>query len=117
MDEIIEGGPWLFQGQPIFLQRWEPGMTLQKQEHKQVSVWVKLKNLLVEYWINEGLSLVASEIGQLLYQDAITRKCTRIDYARKGAGVARVRCRWNSNGCRVHAMNVKLLVIPRRNVH
>ncbi|KAL2230745.1 UNVERIFIED_CONTAM: hypothetical protein Sindi_1668900 [Sesamum indicum] len=25
MEEIIEGGPWLFQGQPIVLQKWERG--------------------------------------------------------------------------------------------
>ncbi|KAL2228506.1 UNVERIFIED_CONTAM: hypothetical protein Sindi_1830300 [Sesamum indicum] len=38
MEEVIEGGPWLFQGQPIVLQKWEP--------------------------------------------DAITRACTRLDFAR-----------------------------------
>ncbi|KAL0439659.1 UNVERIFIED_CONTAM: hypothetical protein Slati_2448900 [Sesamum latifolium] len=28
MEEVIEGGPWLFQGQAIVLQRWEPGIAL-----------------------------------------------------------------------------------------
>ncbi|KAL0313711.1 UNVERIFIED_CONTAM: hypothetical protein Scaly_2908000 [Sesamum calycinum] len=57
MEEVIEGGPWLFQGQPIVLQRWEPGMVLR-------------------------LSTVASGVGRPLYQDTITRACTRLDFAR-----------------------------------
>ncbi|KAK4383967.1 hypothetical protein Sango_3103100 [Sesamum angolense] len=47
MEEIIEGGPWLFQGQPIVLH-----------------------------------STVASGVGRPLYQDTITRACTRLDFAR-----------------------------------
>ncbi|KAL0293635.1 UNVERIFIED_CONTAM: hypothetical protein Sradi_6926400 [Sesamum radiatum] len=49
MEEVIEGGPWLFQGRPIILQKWTPGMAL----------------------------LVLG-----LYPDAITRACTRLDFAR-----------------------------------
>ncbi|KAL0439704.1 UNVERIFIED_CONTAM: hypothetical protein Slati_2453400 [Sesamum latifolium] len=33
MEEVIEGGPWLFHGQPIVLQKWEPGMVLRKLQH------------------------------------------------------------------------------------
>ncbi|KAL2235574.1 UNVERIFIED_CONTAM: hypothetical protein Sindi_1289600 [Sesamum indicum] len=80
--DIIEGGPWLFQGQPILLQKWEPGMVLRKLKHTQVPVWVKLRHLSVELWTEEGLSIVASGVGKPLYPDAITRACTRLDFAR-----------------------------------
>ncbi|KAL0288757.1 UNVERIFIED_CONTAM: hypothetical protein Sradi_7089600 [Sesamum radiatum] len=30
MEEVIEGGPWLYLGQPIVLQKWEPGSKLPK---------------------------------------------------------------------------------------
>ncbi|KAL0284814.1 UNVERIFIED_CONTAM: hypothetical protein Sradi_7188200 [Sesamum radiatum] len=82
MEEVIEGGPWLFQGQPIVLQKWEPGMVLRKLQHTQVPVWIKLRHLPVELWTTEGLSTVASGIGKPLYPDAITRACTRLDFAR-----------------------------------
>ncbi|KAL0307848.1 UNVERIFIED_CONTAM: hypothetical protein Sangu_3007900 [Sesamum angustifolium] len=82
MEEIIEGGPWLFQGQPIVLQRWEPGMSLRKQKHTQIPVWIRLKHLPMEYWTNEGLSVVASGVGKPLYSDAVTKQCSRLDYAR-----------------------------------
>ncbi|KAL2237565.1 UNVERIFIED_CONTAM: hypothetical protein Sindi_0948200 [Sesamum indicum] len=81
MEEVIEGGPWLFQGQPIMLQKWEPGMVLRKLKHTQVPVWVKLRHLPVELWTNDGLSTVASGIERPLYPDAITRACTRLDFA------------------------------------
>lgn len=82
MEEVIEGGPWLFQGQPIVLQKWEPGMLMMRKQHKAVPVWIRLRNLPLEYWTEEGLSVVASGIGKPLYQDAITKQCSRVDYAR-----------------------------------
>ncbi|KAL2231086.1 UNVERIFIED_CONTAM: hypothetical protein Sindi_1703000 [Sesamum indicum] len=82
MEDIIEGGPWLFQGQPIVLQKWESGMVLRKLKHTQVPVWVKLRHLPVELWTEEGLSIVASGVGKPLYPDAITKACTRLDFAR-----------------------------------
>ncbi|KAK4383215.1 hypothetical protein Sango_2797700 [Sesamum angolense] len=63
MEDVIEGGPWLFQGQPIVLQSWEQGMSLRRQKHTQIPVWIRLKHLSMEYWTDEGLSTVASGIG------------------------------------------------------
>ncbi|KAL0286397.1 UNVERIFIED_CONTAM: hypothetical protein Sradi_7149500 [Sesamum radiatum] len=82
MEEVIEGGPWLYLGQPIVLQKWEPGMVLRKLKHTEVPVWIKLRHLPVELWTTEGLSTVASGIGRPLYPDAITRTCMRLDFAR-----------------------------------
>ncbi|KAL0295476.1 UNVERIFIED_CONTAM: hypothetical protein Sradi_6834400 [Sesamum radiatum] len=82
MEEVLEGGPWLYLGQPIVLQKWEPGMVLRKLKHTEVPVWIKLRHLPVELWTTDGLSIVASGIGRPLYPDAITRACTRLDFAR-----------------------------------
>ncbi|KAK4384100.1 hypothetical protein Sango_3091800 [Sesamum angolense] len=82
MEEVIEGGLWLYLGQPIVLQKWEPGMVLRKLKHTEVPIWIKLRHLPVELWTTEGLSTVASGIGRPLCPDAITRACTRLDFAR-----------------------------------
>ncbi|KAL0439843.1 UNVERIFIED_CONTAM: hypothetical protein Slati_2467300 [Sesamum latifolium] len=74
MEEVIDGGPWLFQGQPIVLQKWTPGLALRKHGHTQVSIWVKLRHLPVELWTTEGLSM--------MYPDAITKAGTRLHFAR-----------------------------------
>ncbi|KAL2249910.1 UNVERIFIED_CONTAM: hypothetical protein Sindi_2464700 [Sesamum indicum] len=42
----------------------------------------ELRHLPVELWTKEGLSTVASGVGKPLYPDAITRACTRLDFAR-----------------------------------
>ncbi|KAL0349782.1 UNVERIFIED_CONTAM: hypothetical protein Sradi_4127400 [Sesamum radiatum] len=82
MEEVIEGAPWLFHGQPIVLQKWQYGMAFRKHFHTQVPIWIKLRHLLVEFWTEEGLSMVASGVGRPLYPDAITKTCTRLDFAR-----------------------------------
>ncbi|KAL2231033.1 UNVERIFIED_CONTAM: hypothetical protein Sindi_1697700 [Sesamum indicum] len=82
MEDVIKGGPWLFQGQPIVLQKWKPGMAMRKLKHIQVPVWIKLRHLPMEFWTTEGLSIVASGVGKPLYPDAIMRACTRLDFAR-----------------------------------
>ncbi|KAL0285129.1 UNVERIFIED_CONTAM: hypothetical protein Sradi_7182200 [Sesamum radiatum] len=82
MEEVTEGGPWLFRGQALILQKWEPRMMLRKLQHTQVPVWIKLRHLPIELWTTEGLSTVASGIGKPLYPDAITRACTRLDFDR-----------------------------------
>ncbi|KAL0306955.1 UNVERIFIED_CONTAM: hypothetical protein Sradi_6112800 [Sesamum radiatum] len=48
MEDVIEGGPWLYLGQPIVLQKWEPGMVLRKLKHTEVPIWIKLRHLPVE---------------------------------------------------------------------
>ncbi|KAL2240782.1 UNVERIFIED_CONTAM: hypothetical protein Sindi_0719400 [Sesamum indicum] len=42
----------------------------------------QIKAPLMEFWTTEGLSTVASGVGKPLYPDAITRACTRLDFAR-----------------------------------
>ncbi|KAL2242563.1 UNVERIFIED_CONTAM: hypothetical protein Sindi_0374300 [Sesamum indicum] len=56
MEDVIEGEPWLFQGQPI--------------------------QLPMELWTEEGLSIVASGVSKPLYPDAIMRACMRLNFAR-----------------------------------
>ncbi|KAL0282048.1 UNVERIFIED_CONTAM: hypothetical protein Sradi_7273800 [Sesamum radiatum] len=82
MEDVIEAGPWLFQGQPVVLQAWEQGMSLRRRKHTQVPVWIRIRHLPMEYWTEEGLSAVASGIGIPLYSDKITQQCLRLDFAR-----------------------------------
>ncbi|KAL0300496.1 UNVERIFIED_CONTAM: hypothetical protein Scaly_3044400 [Sesamum calycinum] len=69
-------------GQPIVLQVWEQGMSLRRQKHTKIPVWIRLKHLPMEYWTAEGLSAVASGVGIPLYSDKITKNCSRLDFAR-----------------------------------
>ncbi|KAL2228713.1 UNVERIFIED_CONTAM: hypothetical protein Sindi_1851000, partial [Sesamum indicum] len=57
-------------------------MALRKHKHTQIPVWIRLRHLPVECWTSEGLSAVTSGVGKPLYPDAITRACTRLNFAR-----------------------------------
>ncbi|KAL2236344.1 UNVERIFIED_CONTAM: hypothetical protein Sindi_0826100 [Sesamum indicum] len=57
-------------------------MAMRKLKHTQAPVWIKLRHLPMEFWTTDGLSTVASGVGKPLYPDAITRACTRLDFAR-----------------------------------
>ncbi|KAL0444986.1 UNVERIFIED_CONTAM: hypothetical protein Slati_2221300 [Sesamum latifolium] len=82
MEEVIEEGPWLIQGQPVVLQPWEQGMSLRRQKHIQIPIWIRIRHLPMEYWTEDGLSAIASGIGTPLYTDKITKNCLRLDFAR-----------------------------------
>ncbi|KAL2235621.1 UNVERIFIED_CONTAM: hypothetical protein Sindi_1294300 [Sesamum indicum] len=58
------------------------GHGMRKLQHTQVPIRIKLRHLPMEFWTTEGLSTVASGVGKPLYPNAITRACTRLDFAR-----------------------------------
>ncbi|KAL2231084.1 UNVERIFIED_CONTAM: hypothetical protein Sindi_1702800 [Sesamum indicum] len=58
------------------------GYGYEKVEAYTSAVWIKLRHLPLEFWTTEGLITVASGVGKPLYPDAITRACTRLDFAR-----------------------------------
>ena len=80
--EALEGGPWLIAGRHIFLDWWKPGFSWQKEGVSKVPVWVQLHNVPLEYWNAEGLSYLASAVGNPLYADSITESCRRLTFAR-----------------------------------
>ena len=45
-------------------------------------MWIKLYNIPLEYWNEEGLSHIASAVGKPLYVDSFTASKQRITYAR-----------------------------------
>lgn len=39
---VFENGPWLFNGMPIFIQKWQPGLTFDKPEPSTVPLWANI---------------------------------------------------------------------------
>jgi hypothetical protein len=79
---ILEAGPWLFSGKPLFLKRWQPGLILTKESHSKIPVWAKFYNIPHEFWTEDGLSYIASAVGRPLYADSLTESHKRISFAR-----------------------------------
>ncbi|KAI8563946.1 hypothetical protein RHMOL_Rhmol03G0148300 [Rhododendron molle] len=79
---VLEGGPWFFSQKFLVLKKWRRMMTPTKISPSSIPTWVKLHNLPPECWTEEGLSRVASAIGQPKHVDRATEKKTRLAYAR-----------------------------------
>ncbi|GKD88515.1 hypothetical protein Tco_1364022, partial [Tanacetum coccineum] len=72
MDQVLEKGPWMIRKSPIILNKWSPSVSLKKGEVTKVPVWVKLYNVSVLGYSEDGLSLIATQIGKHIMLDAFT---------------------------------------------
>ncbi|KAL4566957.1 hypothetical protein LXL04_022527 [Taraxacum kok-saghyz] len=84
MFEVMENGPWLINNVPIFVQRWKPGLVLSKPAINMVPVWVKIYNVPLEYWNEEGVAHIANEIGKPIMMDKMTLNMCENHWGRPG---------------------------------
>ncbi|GKA22191.1 reverse transcriptase domain, reverse transcriptase zinc-binding domain protein, partial [Tanacetum coccineum] len=87
MDQVIERGPRLIRNTPLILTNWTPNVSLKPGVVTKVPVWVKLYNVPVVAYSEDGLSLIATQIGKPIMLDAFTSSmCVdswgRISFAR-----------------------------------
>nr|GEW95485.1 hypothetical protein [Tanacetum cinerariifolium] len=61
-DQVIDKGPWMIRKSPIMLSKWSPSVSLKKGEVTKVPVWVKMYNVPVLAYSEDGLSLLATQI-------------------------------------------------------
>ncbi|KAJ0519671.1 hypothetical protein HanIR_Chr10g0450841 [Helianthus annuus] len=84
---VLENGPWLVNNVPIILNKWEPGLCLQRVEPKSIPIWVTVHDVPMELWTKRGMSIVFSGVGKPLLMDKVTQarvvnKTGKLGYAR-----------------------------------
>lgn len=57
---VVEDGPWFFGGHFLVLKKWHNMMKLSKERLDRILIWIKLFNIRLEYWDDDGLSRIAS---------------------------------------------------------
>ncbi|XP_021985761.1 uncharacterized protein LOC110881945 [Helianthus annuus] len=72
MEQVLTEGPWLIRNVPIFLRAWTTDVELKKDELKHVPVWVKIHDIPLAAYTDDGLSLLASRIGKPMFLDKYT---------------------------------------------
>ncbi|XP_021994704.1 uncharacterized protein LOC110891319 [Helianthus annuus] len=87
MMSVLEEGPWIIRSQPLFLCEWNPSTKLVKSEVKKVQLWVKIHDVPLAAYTEDGLSLIATAIGEPKLLDSYTTSMCldswgRISYAR-----------------------------------
>ncbi|XP_021991384.1 uncharacterized protein LOC110888152 [Helianthus annuus] len=77
MLNVLKDGPWIIRSQPLNLNTWTPTTKLEKKEVKQVQVWVKIHVVPIAAYTEDGLSLIATTIGEPKMLDSFTTSmCT-----------------------------------------
>ncbi|GJW89141.1 zinc knuckle CX2CX4HX4C containing protein [Tanacetum coccineum] len=72
LEAVLEGGPWLIQKSPIILKKWSMDTRLLKEELTQISIWVKLHDVSIQVFEEDGISLIATLIGNPVMLDSYT---------------------------------------------
>ncbi|GJR31762.1 RNA-directed DNA polymerase, eukaryota, reverse transcriptase zinc-binding domain protein [Tanacetum coccineum] len=60
MNNVVEMSPWMVNGKPLMVQKWNPNIGMEKTEHDKIPLWVKFTNVPMKAWSVEGLSGMAS---------------------------------------------------------
>ncbi|XP_022037240.1 uncharacterized protein LOC110939954 [Helianthus annuus] len=84
MDKVLQDGPWLIRNIPLFLKYWSPNTELKKEELKKIPVWVKMHDVPLAAYTEDGLSLIASKIGVPKVLDNETSKMCTESWGRSG---------------------------------
>ncbi|XP_071719398.1 uncharacterized protein [Rutidosis leptorrhynchoides] len=69
---VLENGPWIIRSTPIILNKWSPNISLTKYDLTKVPVWVKIHDVPLAGYTDDGLSSIASKIGKPLMLDSYT---------------------------------------------
>ncbi|GKA52278.1 RNA-directed DNA polymerase, eukaryota, reverse transcriptase zinc-binding domain protein [Tanacetum coccineum] len=48
MDNVIEMSPWMVNGKPLMVQKWNPNIGMEKTKHNKIPLWVKFTNVPME---------------------------------------------------------------------
>ncbi|GJT36297.1 polypyrimidine tract-binding protein homolog 2 isoform X1 [Tanacetum coccineum] len=84
LEQVLEQGPWLICNIPMILTKWSPNLSLTKDKVTKVPVWVKLHKVPVIAYSEDGLSLIATQIGQPVMLDAFTNTICGDPWGRMG---------------------------------
>ncbi|GKF84449.1 zinc knuckle CX2CX4HX4C containing protein, partial [Tanacetum coccineum] len=59
LEAVLEGGPWLIRKSPIILKKWSIDTRLLKKELTRIPIWVKLHDVPIQVFEEDGISLIA----------------------------------------------------------
>ncbi|XP_058185702.1 uncharacterized protein LOC131302927 [Rhododendron vialii] len=78
---VVVAGPWHVAGKLLILKPWAPQMVLTKEKLRTIPIWVQFSNIPLEFWIEQGLSYIASAIGKPPHADDLAEKGQRLTFA------------------------------------
>ncbi|XP_074283310.1 uncharacterized protein LOC141607861 [Silene latifolia] len=80
-DRVLQQGHYLFDNKPLIVRPWSPDVELNKDDVKEVPVWVRLEHLPLKFW-GKCLPRIAGLLGKFVQMDVATKDKTRLGFAR-----------------------------------
>ncbi|GKD45283.1 zinc knuckle CX2CX4HX4C containing protein [Tanacetum coccineum] len=72
LDAVLEGGPWMIRNSLIILKKWSMKTSLQKEELTHILIWVKLHDVPIQVFEEDGISLIAIYLSKPIMLDSYT---------------------------------------------
>lgn len=82
MLKVFDDASWHFSQRPFILKIWELGMNLSQEMHTSVPVWVKISNIPLEGWNEEGIATVGSALGRSIHSDFTIEDRSQMSFVR-----------------------------------
>ncbi|GJX15532.1 putative reverse transcriptase domain-containing protein [Tanacetum coccineum] len=83
LDAVLEGGSsWMIRNSPIILKKWSVNTSLQKEEMTCIPIWVKLHDVPIPVFEEDGISLIASYLGKPIMLDSYTTTMCKESWGR-----------------------------------
>ncbi|GKB90306.1 polyadenylate-binding protein 2-like protein [Tanacetum coccineum] len=90
VDDILENGPWMIRQVPIILNTWSPSTSLTKENHSSVPILVKMHDVAMAAFTDDGLSFIASKTRNPLMLDSYTSTMCNESWGRSSYACAMI---------------------------
>nr|GEU49747.1 hypothetical protein [Tanacetum cinerariifolium] len=84
MNYVIDQSPWLVNGKPLLVQKWDPDTIIIKEAPCKIPIWIRLFNIPLEAWSVRGISALASRLGRPIKMDQVTGEMCKAGVGRLG---------------------------------
>ncbi|GJX98846.1 zinc knuckle CX2CX4HX4C containing protein [Tanacetum coccineum] len=82
LEALLEGGLWMIRKTLIILKKWSMGTNLLKEELTRIPIWVKLHDVPIQVFEEDGISLIAIFIGKPIMLDSYTSDMCKDSWGR-----------------------------------
>nr|GEW73324.1 hypothetical protein [Tanacetum cinerariifolium] len=93
LNAMLENGLWFIRNNPLILKKWQPDVNLLKEDVGTVLVWVKLYDVPVTAFSEDGLSAIATKLGTPLMLESYTANMCMQSWGRSSYARAMIELR------------------------
>ncbi|GKC57335.1 putative reverse transcriptase domain-containing protein [Tanacetum coccineum] len=115
LDAMLDNGPWFIHNNPLILNKWDPNVNLLKKDVGSILVWVKLHGVPMTAFSEDGLSVIAINIGTPLVRNSYTSDMCMQSWGRSSYARAMIDLRADEESKDSIMVAMPKLVVAMRN--